>query len=85
MHCGINTRLSPHFFLLPNTSSTFEEAIIISENLISMSWDVEANSEQYTHHTGKTEHPGAAGFSHTDTRQQLRQSVSVTPKRSSYQ
>lgn len=54
-HCGINTQFSPAFFppLLPNTSSTFEKAII-SQNLISINWDLEANTEQRSDHTGKT-------------------------------
>lgn len=56
-HCGINTQISAAFFLLPNTSSTFEKAIIISENLISTSWDVEESAERCSDHTGKAPLP----------------------------
>lgn len=53
-HCGINTQFSPAFFpLLPNISSTFEKAII-SQNLISINWDLETNTEQCSDDTGKT-------------------------------
>lgn len=70
------------FFHLPNTLSTFEEAIIITKNLIPISWDMKANAEQYNHHMGKTtQPPGTAGFFHTDAPQQLQGSVTITPKR----
>lgn len=82
MHCGINTPSLPIFFLtLP---PPLEKPSSLREfNFHELGRGSKHRVIQLLHR--KTHPPKTASFSHTDASQQLRQSVSITPKRQSYQ